>query len=52
MTGMVAARMQRPAVLIELSADYAELAAARIRDDLGFIVDCVVEIPALKTEAA
>ena len=42
-TAMVANRLQRDATIIEISPDYADMAAKRISDDGGFLVDVVVE---------
>ena len=41
-TGLVAAKLGRDAVLIELKAEYAEMAAKRIKRDLGML--CQVEV--------
>lgn len=41
-TGLVAARLGRDAILIELNADYAEMGSRRIRDDAGMFVDVEV----------
>jgi DNA modification methylase len=38
-TGMVADRLQRNAILIELNADYAAMAERRIRDDAGMFAE-------------
>ena len=42
-TAMVANRLQRDATIIEISPDYADMAAKRISDDGGFLVDVSVE---------
>ena len=42
-TAMVSNRLQRDATIIEISPDYADMAAKRISDDGGFLVDVVVE---------
>lgn len=42
-TGLVADRLQRDAVLVEISADYADMARRRIQDDAGMFTDITVE---------
>ena len=42
-TAMVSNKLQRDATIIEISPEYAGMAAKRISDDGGFLVDVVVE---------
>ena len=44
-TGMVADRLNRNAVLIELNFEYAEMASARIADDAGMFADVSANNP-------
>jgi DNA modification methylase len=44
-TGLVADRLQRHAVLIELNPEYAEMAARRIRNEGGMLTDVGIENP-------
>lgn len=41
-TGLVASRLQRNAVLIELNPAYAEIGERRVRDDVGFLASVEV----------
>lgn len=44
-TGLVAERLQRDSILIELNADYAKMARRRIRASLGVVRSDLVETP-------
>lgn len=45
-TGLVADRLGRDAILIDLNPDYAEMAADRIRGDANMLADVFVEVAA------
>lgn len=49
-TGLVADRLGRNAILIELNPDYADMAARRIRSDAGMLARVTTEHPRLTQE--
>lgn len=51
-TGLVADRMHRDAILIEVNADYAEMARQRIHADGGMLARVALQAVALPEEAA